>query len=197
MVSRTTVMTLLIAAALALTGCSGADESESGSSPAAELSILVPAPASESAPATEQSTSAQATASESAPATTEATDEASGEPEASNDVDDLPDYVKPYPDSEVVSASIVKAHNDKDSKKPEQISLVVRAKAETKDIFAYYEKELGKADFEPLGDEVKTKSARVLNFRHKDNDSVLVVTVADDAGDKEQKVVTIGGNIVP
>src|SRR5690625_1316249 len=184
MVSRTTVMTLPIAAALALTGCSGADESESGSSPA-----------------TEQTTSAQATASESAPATDEASDEASGEasgePEASNDVDDLPDYVKPYPDSEVVSASIVKAHNDKDSKKPEQISLVVRAKAETKDVFAYYEKELGKADYEPLGDEVKTKSARVLNFRHKDNDSVLVVTVADDAGDKKHKVVTIGGNIVP
>jgi hypothetical protein len=180
MVSRTTVMTLPIAAALALAGCSGTDESESGSSPA-----------------TEQTTSAQATASESAPATTEATDGASDEPEASNDVDDLPDYVKPYPDSEVVSASIVKAHNDKDSKKPEQISLVVRAKAETKDIFAYYEKELGKADYEPLGDEVKTKSARVLNFRHKDNDSVLVVTVADDAGDKKHKVVTIGGNIVP
>src|SRR5699024_6672471 len=98
MVSRTTVMTLPIAAALAVAGCSGAEEGESGS-----------------APATEQSTSAEATASESAPATTEATDEASGEPEASHDVDDLPDYVQPYPDSEVVSASIVKDHNEKDS----------------------------------------------------------------------------------
>ena len=108
---------------------------------------------------------------------------------------DLPEYIKPYPDSEVLSASIVKAHNDKDKKLPEQVSLVVRAKADAKDIFAFYEKELGKADFEPLGEEMKTKSARVVNFKHKDNDSVLVVTVAEDSEDKANSIVTVGGNI--
>ena len=179
MVSRTAVMTLPIVAALALAGCSGNGGDKAESTPSASQ---------------ETSASASPTAAASAEASTEAT---GSDPDTSNAVKDLPEYIKPYPDSEVLSASTVKAHNDKDKKLPEQVSLVVRAKADAKDIFAFYEKELGKADFEPLGDEVKTKSARVLNFRHKDNDSVLVVTVADDSDDKAQKVVTIGGNIVP
>ncbi|WP_246475820.1 hypothetical protein [Brevibacterium renqingii] len=181
MVSRTTVMTLPIAAALALAGCSGAEGGQA-----------------ESTPQTEQTTSTAAAPAESSTASTPASAEATGQdPDTSNDVGDLPGYVKPYPDSKVLSASIVKAHNDKDTKKPEQVSLVVETKAEAKDIFAFYEKELGKAGFEPLGDEVKTKSARVVNFRHKDNDSVLVVTIADDGAGKDQSIVTIGGNIVP
>ena len=180
MVSRTAVMTLPIAAALALAGCSGADEGTTDSTPTSE-----------------QTSSAQATPSDSETASAEASEEATGQdPDTSNDVKDLPDYVKPYPKSKVLSASIVKAHNDKDTKQPDQVSLVVAAKAEAKDIFKFYDEELGKADFEPLGDEVKTKSARVQNFKHKDNDSVLVVTVADDSADKAQSIVTVGGNIV-
>ncbi|UVI34653.1 hypothetical protein [Brevibacterium spongiae] len=181
MVSRTAVMTLPIAAALALAGCSGAD-----------------AGTAESTPSAEQTTAAQASPTDSETASSEASEEATGQdPNASSDVKDLPDYVKPYPDSEVLSASIVKAHNDKDEKKPEQVSLVVRAKAEAKDVFEYYDTELGKADFETFGDEVKTKSGSVQNFKHKDNDSVLVVTVAEDSSDKSQSIVTVGGNIVP
>lgn len=42
---------------------------------------------------------------------------------------------------------------------------------------------------------MKTKSARVVNFKHKDNDSVLVVTVAEDSEDKANSIVTVGGNI--
>lgn len=179
MVSRTAVMTLPIVAALALAGCSGngGDSAESTTSAA-------------------QETSAAASPTESETASAEASTEATGsDPDTTNDVKDLPEYIKPYPDSEVLSASIVKAHNDKDKKLPEQVSLVVRAKAEAKDIFEFYEKELGKADFERLGDEVKTKSARVVNFKHKDNDSVLVVTVSEDSKDKANSIVTVGGNI--
>ncbi|KHS52930.1 hypothetical protein [Brevibacterium linens] len=179
MVSRTAVMTLPIVAALALAGCSanGGDKSES-------------------TPSASQESSASAAPTETEAASAEASTEATGsDPDTSNDVKDLPEYIKPYPDSEVLSASIVKAHNDKDKKLPEQVSLVVRAKADAKDIFAFYEKELGKADFEPLGEEMKTKSARVVNFKHKDNDSVLVVTVAEDSEDKANSIVTVGGNI--
>ena len=177
MVSRTAVMTLPIVAALALAGCSGNGGDKAESTPSASQ---------------ETSASASPTAAASAEASTEAT---GSDPDTSNAVKDLPEYIKPYPDSEVLSASIVKAHNDKDKKLPEQVSLVVRAKADAKDIFAFYEKELGKADFEPLGEEMKTKSARVVNFKHKDNDSVLVVTVAEDSEDKANSIVTVGGNI--
>lgn len=179
MVSRTAVMTLPIVAALALSGCSG-----NGGDTA------------ESTPSASQEASASASPAESETASAEASTESTGsDPDTSNDVKDLPEYIKPYPDSEVLSASSVKAHNDKDKKLPEQVSLVVRAKADAKDIFEFYEKELGKADFERLGDEVKTKSARVVNFKHKDNDSVLVVTVAEDSEDKANSIVTVGGNI--
>jgi hypothetical protein len=179
MVSRTAVITLPIAAALALAGCSSGGSGTDDSSPKAE-----------------QTSSAAPTPTKSESASAEASEKSTGsDPEASNDVKDLPDYVKPYPKSEVLSASVVKAHNDKDSKLPEQVSLVVRAKADAEDVFKFYEKELGKADFEPLGDEVKTKSGRVVNYQHKDNDSVLVVTVAEDSKDKKQSIVTVGGNI--
>ena len=179
MVSRTAVMTLPIVAALALAGCSGNGGDKAESTPSASQ---------------ETSASASPTAAEAASA--EASTEATGsDPDTSNAVKDLPEYIKPYPDSEVLSASTVKAHSDKDKKLPEQVSLVVRAKADAKDIFAFYEKELGKADFEPLGEEMKTKSARVVNFNHKDNDSVLVVTVAEDSEDKANSIVTVGGNI--
>lgn len=177
MVSRTAVMTLPIVAALALAGCSGNGGDKAESTPSASQ---------------ETSASASPTAAASAEASTEAT---GSDPDTSNAVKDLPEYIKPYPDSEVLSASTVKAHNDKDKKLPEQVSLVVRAKADAKDIFAFYEKELGKADFEPLGEEMKTKSARVVNFKHKDNDSVLVVTVAEDSEVKANSIVTVGGNI--
>ncbi|MGO1289993.1 MAG: hypothetical protein ACTMH0_01750 [Brevibacterium linens] len=187
MVSRTAVMTLPIVAALALAGCSGTggDTAESTASASPETST--------SAASAETTASAK---SESETASAEASTEATGsDPDTSNDVKDLPEYIKPYPDSEVLSASIVKAHNDKDKKLPEQVSLTLRAEADAKDVFAFYEKELGKADFERLGDEVKTKSARVVNFKHKDNDSVLVVTVAEDSEDKANSIVTVGGNI--
>ncbi|KAB1949427.1 hypothetical protein [Brevibacterium linens] len=187
MVSRTAVMTLPIVAALALAGCSGTDgdTAESTASASPETST--------SAASAETTASAK---SESETASAKASTEATGsDPDTSNDVKDLPEYIKPYPDSEVLSASIVKAHNDKDKKLPEQVSLTLRAEADAKDVFAFYEKELGKADFERLGDEVKTKSARVVNFKHKDNDSVLVVTVAEDSEDKANSIVTVGGNI--
>lgn len=172
-------MTLPIVAALALAGCSSGGSGTDDSTPNAE-----------------QTSSAAATPSETDTASSEASTDATGsEADASNDVKDLPDYVKPYPKSEVLSASVVKAHNDKDSKLPEQVSLVVRAKADAKDVFEFYEKELGKAKFEPLGDEVKTKSGRVVNYKNTDNDSVLVVTVAEDSEDKDQSIVTVGGNI--
>ncbi|SDS55203.1 hypothetical protein SAMN04489752_1962 [Brevibacterium siliguriense] len=179
MVSRTAVMTLPIVAALALAGCSGTGGDQAEATPSAS-----------------QETSTSAAPSETEAASAEASTEATGsDPNTSNDVKDLPEYIKPYPGSEVLSAATVKAHNDKDKKLPEQVSLVVRAKADAKDIFAFYEKELGKADFEPLGEETKTKSARVVNFKHKDNDSVLVVTVAEDSADKANSIVTVGGNI--
>lgn len=177
MVSRTAVMTLPIVAALALAGCSGNGGDKAESTPSA-------------------SQEASASPAESESASAEASTEATGsDPDTSNDVKDLPEYIKPYPDSAVLSASSVKAHNDKDKKLPEQVSLVVKAKADARDIFEFYEKELGKADFERLGEEVKTKSARVVNFKHKDNDSVLVVTVAEDSEDKANSIVTVGGNI--
>lgn len=175
MVSRTAVMTLPIVAALALAGCSGNGGDKAESTPSAS-----------------QEASASASPTKDETASTEAT---GSDPDTSNDVKDLPEYIKPYPDSEVLSASSVKAHNDKDKKLPEQVSLVLRAKADAKDIFEFYEKELGKADFERLGEEVKTKSARVVNFKHKDKDSVLVVTVAEDSKDKANSIVTVGGNI--
>ncbi|UZD61040.1 hypothetical protein [Brevibacterium sp. JSBI002] len=179
MVSRTAVITLPIVAAFALAGCSGNGGDKAESTPSAS-----------------QEASASASPSEDQTASSEASTEATGsDPDTSNDVKDLPEYIKAYPDSEVLSASIVKAHNDKDKKLPEQVSLVVTAKADAKDIFEFYEKELGKADFERLGDEVKTKSARVVNFKHKDNDSVLVVTVAEDSEDKANSIVSVGGNI--
>ncbi|MGO3024440.1 MAG: hypothetical protein ACTIIH_14570 [Brevibacterium sp.] len=186
MVSRTAVMTLPIVAALALAGCSGTGGDTAESSPSASPETSTSAASSES----------EAASAESEAASAEASTEATGsDPDTSNDVKDLPEYIKPYPDSEVLSVSIVKAHNDKDKKLPEQVSLTLRAEADAKDIFAFYEKALGKADFERLGDEVKTKSARVVNFKHKDNDSVLVVTVAEDSEDKANSIVTVGGNI--
>ena len=185
MVSRTAVMTLPIVAALALAGCSGTGGDTTESTASASQETSTSAASAEAEAETEAETA-------SAEASTEAT---GSDPDTSNDVKDLPEYIKPYPDSEVLSASIVKAHNDKDKKLPEQVSLTLRAEADAKDVFAFYEKELGKADFERLGDEVKTKSARVVNFKHKDNDSVLVVTVAEDSEDKANSIVTVGGNI--
>lgn len=174
MVSRTTVMTVPLAALIILSGCSGTGDSSDDSGAAEQSSSAVASPS----------------ASESAPAE-ESTDDA----DTSTDVKDLPDFIKPYPDSTVVSASVSKATTDKDKKTPEQVSLVVKAKADPKDVFKFYEKELGKADFESFGDASKTKSGKVMNFKHKKNDGLLVVTVAEDPGDKKNSIVTIGGNI--
>ncbi|MGO2037521.1 MAG: hypothetical protein ACTH2U_13675 [Brevibacterium sp.] len=178
MVSRTTVMTLPIALTLVLTGCSGTGDDAAEQTPPAEAS---------------QSTDAASAPEESESAGTE---DAEGDAAASTDIEDLPDYVKPYPDSTVLSSSVAPAETDKDTKKPEQVSLVVRAEADAKDIFKFYEKELGKADFEAYGDEVKTDSGRVMNFKHKKNDGLLVVTVAEDPENKDNSIVTVGGNIV-
>lgn len=173
-------MTLPLAAALALAGCSGPANEEAEGSPTTEAS--------------------QSSASASAPESTEATssEQPSKDSEAtSTDVDDLPDYLKPYPDSTVLSSARTKAENGADSGKLEQVSLVMSAAAKPKDIFAFYSKALKKAGFETYGAEVKTKSAQVVNFRHKDNESLLVVTVAQDSSDKKNSIVTVGGNVVP
>lgn len=180
MVSRATVMTLPLAAALILAGCSGPGDDTAGETPAAEQ--------------------AQSSAAASSPAESESADgeQPSEKSEAaSTDVEDLPKYLKPYPDSTVLSSSRAKAENGADSGKLEQVSLVMSAEAEPKDIFEYYTKALKKAGFESYGDEVKTKSAQVVNFRNKDDEGLLVVTIANDPSEKKTSIVTVGGNIVP
>ncbi len=42
-----------------------------------------------------------------------------------------------------------------------------------------------------------TKSAQVVNFRHKDNDGMLVITVSDDPDETQSSIVSVGGNIAP
>ncbi|MDN6192802.1 hypothetical protein [Brevibacterium sp.] len=180
MVTRATVMTLPLAAALALAGCSGpANEAAEGSSTAEETQSAAAA----STPAGSETGSSESPSKKS--------------DAASTDVEDLPNYLKPYPDSTVLSSSRTKAENGADSGKLEQVSLVMSAEAEPKDILKYYSKSLKKAGFETYGDQIKTKSAQVVNFRHKDNESLLVVTIAKDPSEKANSIVTVGGNIVP
>lgn len=180
MVTRATVMTLPLAAALFLAGCSGpANEAAEGSpTPEGTQSSAVGSPSegSEAANSDQQSKDSE---------------------DASTDVKDLPKYLKPYPDSTVLSSARAKAENGADSGKLEQVSLVMSAKAEPKDIFTFYSKALKKAGFESYGKEVKTKSAQVVNFRHKDNEGLLVITIAQDPSEKANSIVTVGGNIVP
>lgn len=180
MVSRATVMTLPLAAALLLAGCSEpANEAAEGSPTPAEAqssAIGSPSEGSEAASSEQSSKDSKGT---------------------STDVKDLPGYLKPYPDSTVLSSSRAKAENGADSGKLEQVSLVMSAKAEPKDIFKFYSKTLEKAGFETFGKEVKTKSAQVVNFRHQDNEGLLVVTIAQDPSKKANSIVTVGGNIVP
>lgn len=173
-------MTLPLAAALVLAGCSGPDNEAAEGSPTDEQ---IQSSAAAASPAESESASSEAPSKES--------------DAASTDVEDLPDYLKPYPDSTVLSASRAKAENGADSGKVEQVSLVMSAKAEPEDIFKYYSKALKKAGFETYGDAIKTKSAQVVNFRHKDNESLLVVTIAKDPSEKANSIVTVGGNIVP
>lgn len=180
MVTRATVMTLPLAAALALAGCSGPNNEAAEGSPT---------------PDEIQSSAAAATTADAETASSEQPSKDSGD--ASTDVEDLPDFLKPYPDSTVLSSALAKAENGDDSGKLEQVSLVMSAQAEPKDIFEFYSKALKKAGFEPYGDEVKTKSAQVVNFRHKDNEGLLVVTIAEDPSEKSNSIVTVGGNIVP
>lgn len=180
MVSRTTVMTVPLAALLVLSGCSGTGDSGTDDTASAEQTSSAAAAPAESETPTEGES---------------AEGESAQDAGTSTDVKDLPDFIKPYPDSTVVSASVSKATTDKDKKTPEQVSLVMKAKAGSKDVFKFYEKELGKADFESFGDESKTKSGKVLNFKHKKNDGLLVVTVAKDPDDKANSIVTIGGNV--
>ena len=180
MVSRTTVMTLPLAVALVLTGCSGPADEPTQETPAAEES---------------QSTDSASSAEETEAASSEKQTEDADKP--STDVEDLPVYLKPYPDSTVLSSSQAKAESGDKAGKLEQVSLVMRAKAKPKDIFKFYSKALDKAGFESYGDAVKTKSAQVVNFRHKDNDGLLVVTIAEDPSDKANSIVTVGGNVVP
>ncbi|MCI4010230.1 hypothetical protein [Brevibacterium sp. ZH18] len=176
MVSRTTVMTLPLALALVLAGCSG--------------------PADEASPKTsaaDQSQAAEASASPEASGGTASTQPTKDS--ASTNVKDLPDYIKPYPDSEVLSSSASKAKSGDNELK--QVSLVVKAKAKPKDIFKFYDKALKKGGFESYGKEVKTKSAEVVNYRNKDNDGLLVVTIAKDPSDTVNSIVTVGGNVIP
>lgn len=180
MVSRATVMTLPLAAALVLAGCSG--------------------PANEAAEGTPTAEETQSSAAASPPEGSEAasSEQPSKDSEsASTNVEDLPGYLKPYPDSTVLSSARAKAETGADSGKLEQVSLVMSAKAKPKDIFTFYSKALKKAGFESYGEEIKTKSAQVVNFRHKDNDGLLVVTIAQDPSEKANSIVTVGGNIVP
>lgn len=180
MVTRATVMTLPLAAALLLAGCSG---------PANEAAEGSPTP---------EKTQSSAAASTSEGSEAASSDQPSKESEAADtDVEDLPKYLKPYPDSTVLSSARAKAENGADSGKLEEVSLVMSAKAEPKDIFRFYSKALKKAGFETYGDEIKTKSAQVVNFRHKDNEGLLVVTIAKDPSEKANSIVTVGGNIVP
>lgn len=180
MVSRATVMTLPLAVTLVLAGCSGpANESAEGSPTPEET---------QSSAAASTSEGSEAASSEQPSKDSEA---------ASTDVEDLPDFLKPYPDSTVLSSARAKAENGADSGKLEQVSLVMSAKAKPKDIFTFYSKALKKAGFESYGKEVKTKSAQVVNYRHKDNEGLLVVTIAKDPSEKANSIVTVGGNIVP
>lgn len=180
MVSRATVMTLPLAAALFLAGCSGPANDAAEGSPTPE----------------EAQSSAAGSPSEGSEAANSKQPSKDSE-DASTDAKDLPDYLKPYPDSTVLSSARAKAENGADSGKLEQVSLVMSAKAEPKDIFKFYSKALKKAGFETYGKEVKTKSAQVVNFRHKDNEGLLVVTIAQDPSKKANSIVTVGGNIVP
>lgn len=180
MVTRATVMTLPLAAALVLAGCSGPNNEAAEGSPTAEE--------------TQSSAAASTPAASESAGTKQASEDSDA---ASTDVKDLPKYLKPYPDSTVLSSARAKAENGADSGKLEQVSLVMSAKAEPKDIFEFYSKALKKAGFEEYGDQVKTKSAQVVNFRHKDNEGLLVVTIAEDPSEKKNSIVTVGGNIVP
>lgn len=173
-------MTLPLAVALVLTGCSGPADESAKKTPAAEQTQ-----SADSASPAEQTEAASSAKPTKDPG------------KSSTNVEDLPDYLKPYPDSTVLSSSQAKAESGDNKGKLEQVSLVMRAKAKPKDIFKFYSKTLGKAGFESYGDEVKTKSAQVVNFRHEDNDGLLVVTIAEDPSDKANAIVTVGGNVVP
>ncbi|RBP61917.1 hypothetical protein DFO66_11851 [Brevibacterium sanguinis] len=178
MVSRTTVMTLPLALGLLLAGCSAPAEDQASESPSV-------APTAEAtAEPTAQPSQGEA-GSEEDPADT------------STAVEDLPDYLKTYPDATVLSSTREKAEASADAEALDQVSLVMSATAEADDIFRFYAEALEKAGFETYGDEVKTDDARVVNFRHKDNDGLLVVTISKDPADDANSIVTVGGTVVP
>ncbi|WP_309133030.1 hypothetical protein [Brevibacterium sp.] len=176
MVSRTTVITLPLALSLLLAGCTSPSE----------------APAQSATPSAPASQTAEASAQPSP----EPTETAAPKQDTQAAVEDLPDYLKPYPEAEVLSASRGKAEASADAKNLDQVSLVMKAKAKPEDIFKFYAKDLEKAGFETYGQEVKTDEARVANYRHKDNDGLLVVTISKDAKDSSS-VVTVGGTVAP
>ena len=164
---------MTLALGLALAGCTG----QTGSTP-------------------EASSTASQTASAGASADPSADPPASGSPaptETAAEDAALPDFMAPYPDAEVISTSRAQA----ESGKLDAVSLVMKAKAEPKDIIAFYTDRLKKAGFETFGKESMTKSAQVVNFRHKDNDGMLVITVSDDPDDPQSSIVSVGGNIAP
>ncbi len=180
MVSRTTVMTLPLALSLLLAGCStpSGDPAQSASPSAAAPSAASPSAEAGTEPSPQPS-------------------ETAAEPKPETGVEDLPDFLKPYPESTVLSASRAKAEASADAKALEQVSLVMQVKAEPEDIFKFYAKSLEDAGFEAYGKEVKTDEARVVNFRHKDNDGLLVVTISKDAAEDASSIVTVGGTVAP
>lgn len=170
MVSRTTVITVSIAASLLLVGCSSTPDT---STPEPSTTTSSGASATPSDPQTPAETA------------TEPTTEAA----------DLPDFLQPYPEATVLSSSRSAAQSTSGSPKLDQVSLVMRAKASPDDVLKFYTEKFKGGGFETYGKEIKEESARVVNFRHKDNEGLLVITVSPDPEEASNSIVTIGGTI--
>lgn len=124
-----------------------------------------------------------------------ATAESTGTPTGSAGPEEvqLPDYMAPYPDASIVSSSRAQA----ESGDLEQVSLVMKAQADPQDIIDYYTERLQGAGFETFGSGSTTNSAQVVNFRHTENDGMLVITISDDPDDEASSIVTVGGTVAP
>jgi len=163
---------MTLALGLVLAGCSGpSDPTSQSTSTPAESATQTDATAAPSDAGTESPTPTEA-------APTQA---------------ELPDFMAPYEGAEVISSSRAQA----ESGTLDQVSIVMRAEAEPDDIVKSYTEKLEQAGFETFGDGSLTKAAQVVNFRHKDNDGMLVLTVSDDPADPKASIVSLGGTIAP
>ncbi|WP_029088705.1 hypothetical protein [Brevibacterium album] len=162
-----------LAAALLLTGCSGAGSGgEETAEPTAEETGADEA-AQEATAEAEQSPSAQATSGAL--------------------VEDFPSTIQQLPDSEIVLSSVEPA----DEGELVSASLTMRTESSEDDVLKFYSDTLGEADFAPVSDASSEGGVTTQAFHADNGNQLLSVSISTDQQDEGLLMVTIGGKTLP